>query len=247
MEDEARASTGSTRTSSTALGGAVLDGEPFNDLLQRLAQLAAHAIDGADSASITVVEDGRFRTTNSTGPTALAIDEAQYRDDTGPCLEAIRSKRQLGVSVSDLEGEAPGFVDEARRANIGSVLSTPLMRDGGEALGAINVYVDEGGAIEADHASAAQLISEHAAILVGYAFALLSSSKLNEQLRHAVATREIIGEAKGILMSSQSCTRDQAFDILRRASQRENRKLRDLAEELVLRIEARAGSQGART
>jgi AmiR/NasT family two-component response regulator len=54
-----------------------------------------------------------------------------------------------------------------------------------------------------------------------------------------VASREIIGEAKGIIMERQSCTRDEAFDILRRASQRENRKLRDLAEELVVRVETR--------
>lgn len=67
----------------------------------------------------------------------------------------------------------------------------------------------------------------------------MGASYLNEQLRQAVASREIMGEAKGVLMARENCTRDEAFDILRRASQRENRKLRDLAEELVLRVEDR--------
>lgn len=85
----------------------------------------------------------------------------------------------------------------------------------------------------------AEIIGEHAAILVENGLALESATRLNDQLHHAVASREIIGEAKGIIMERESCTRDEAFDVLRRASQRENRKLRDVAEELVLRVEAR--------
>ena len=76
-------------------------------------------------------------------------------------------------------------------------------------------------------------------MLVGNALDLQTVSQLNAQLQQALASREIIGEAKGIIMERQSCTRDEALDILRRASQWENRKLRDRAEELVLRAEGR--------
>ena len=68
--------------------------------------------------------------------------------------------------------------------------------------------------------------------------AYAAAAKLNENLREAIATREIIGEAKGILMARQACTSDEAFDILRRASQRTNRKLRDIAVELVSTTES---------
>jgi len=236
----------SSSPSAPVLGyaGAVLDDEALQELLQKLALLADHTIDDAQAVSVTVVEDGRYRTINSTGPEGLAIDEAQYRDDAGPCLEAIRSKNQLKIKVDDANGFAPGFAEEAKRANVGQVLSTPMVGRSGEAMGAVNVYVHKGGTVGEDEAHTAQLIGDNAAILVGYAFALTGSNQVNDQLRQAVATRDVIGAAKGILMQSQSCTRDEAFDILRRASQRENRKLREIAEEVVLRAEARAASRG---
>lgn len=221
------------------LAGTLLDDDVLHDLLQRLTVLANHTVTGSHSVSITVAEDGRYRTSNSTGPEALAIDEAQYRDDDGPCLEALRSTRQLQVAVGTRQDRWPRFEGEATKLGVTTVLSTPLMRSDHEAVGALNIYAREASTFGPGAERTAQLIGEHAAILVERALALLSSTRLNDQLRQAVATREIIGEAKGILMESQHCTRDQAFDILRRASQRENRKLRELAEELVLRVEAR--------
>ncbi len=243
-DDETTSSPTSDRV--VGLAGALLDDDVLHDLLQRLTVLANHTVSGAHSVSITVSENGRYRTSNSTGPVALAIDEAQYRGDDGPCLEAMRSTRQLRIEVGETHDRWPRFDEEATKAGVTGVLSTPLIRTGEEAVGALNIYVRDGASFRPGDERTAQLIGEHAAILVERALALLSSTRLNDQLRQAVATREIIGEAKGILMESQHCTRDQAFDILRRASQRENRKLRDLAEELVLRVEARAAKKAPR-
>ncbi|MFP5318157.1 MAG: GAF and ANTAR domain-containing protein [Acidimicrobiia bacterium] len=228
------------------LGGAVLDDDALRELLQKLALLANHTIDDAQAVSITVVDDGRYRTTNSTGAEALAIDEVQYREDVGPCLNAMRSKTQLKVTV-DADGSGPGFSEEARRAKVGQVLSTPMVGGSGEAMGAVNVYVHEGGTVGEDEAHTAQLIGDNAALLVGYAFALTGSNRLNGQLHQALETRDVIASAKGVLMQSQCCTRNEAFDILRRASQRANRKLREIAEEVVLRVEGRAASKGSGT
>jgi GAF domain-containing protein len=241
MQDQVRLPQSAEALPAAAFGGAVLDDDALRELLQSLAVLACQAIDAAESVSMTVLDDGRYATINSTGPTALAIDEAQYRDGHGPCVDAIRSKAQLLVTVDDLP-DAPRFVKEARRAHIGQILATPLIGQGGEGMGAVNIYVHEGSVVTEGDAQTARRIGDAAAILVGYAFALMESTHLNDQLREAVATRDIIGSAKGILMHSQSCTRDEAFDILRRASQRENRKLRELAEEIVLRFEGRASS-----
>jgi len=238
---------GPSSSAPLGFGGAVFDDDALRELLQKLALLANHTIVDAQAVSVTVVDDHGYRTINSTGPEALAIDEAQYREDVGPCLQAIRSKTQLHVSVDHADGSAPAFSEEARRAKVGQVLSTPMVARSGEAMGALNVYVHEGGTVGEDEAHTAQLIGDNAAILVGYAFALTGSNRLNDQLRQALETRDVIGAAKGILMQSQGCTRDEAFDILRRVSQRENRKLREVAEDLVLRVEARAASKGAGT
>ena len=229
------------------LAGALLDDDVLHDLLQRLTVLANHAVTGSDAVSITVAENGRYRTSNSTGPDALAVDEAQYRGDEGPCLQAMRSTRQVRVAVGERADRWRPFYDEAARMGVTGVLSTPLIHSGNEAVGALNIYARDGAGFGPADEHTAQLIGEHAAILVERALALLSSTRLNGQLRQAVATREIIGEAKGILMESQRCTRDEAFDILRRASQRENRKLRELAEELVLRVESRARKDRSRS
>lgn len=235
---------GPTSESVVGLAGALLDDEALHALLDRLTLLARYTVSQSQSVSITVAQDGRYRTTNSTGPDALAIDEAQYRQNDGPCLEALRSRHQVEVVVAETQDRWPQFEREAREAGIEGVLSTPLVRSGDEAVGALNIYAQEAGAFGPADRKIAQTISELAAILVDRTLAYLSSERRSEQLRQALATREIIGEAKGILMEGQSCTRDEAFDVLRRASQRENRKLRELAEELVLRVEARAAKKG---
>ncbi len=223
------------------LGGSVLDDGALDQLLEKVVYLTRHAVGRADAVSITMADNGRFRTSNATDPEAIAIDEAQYEGNEGPCLDALRSARQVELDVTTTGDRWPGVRAKARELGFGSVLSTPLVDGSDRALGALNIYSRDDGAFgEADQRTAVML-GEHAAILVGNTLALIGATNLTEQLRAALASREIIGEAKGIIMERQSCTRDEAFDILRRASQRENRKLRDLAEELVRRVETRRG------
>ncbi len=231
------------------LGGAVFDDDALDQLLQKVVLLALRAVGPADAVSITVADNGRYRTSNSTADEALVLDQSQYDGNDGPCLEALRvgppghlrlerrrrrNRRRAGTRW-------PHVRAKAEELGVSAVLSTPLLHAPDQAIGALNIYSRDGDGFGEDERGTAELVGEHAAILLGNALALIGATHLNEQLRAALASREIIGEAKGIIMERQSCTRDEAFDILRRASQRENRKLRDLAEELVLRVEARRG------
>jgi GAF domain-containing protein len=222
-----------------SLGGALLDGEALDELMQKVVLLACHTVRPAHSVSITVAHNGGYRTSNSTSDEALTIDQAQYDGGNGPCLQALRSAEQVQVRVGEDPGRWPTFDAKAQEEGVAAVLSTPLRRGPGKAIGALNIYAHDLDGLDDEARLTAEVIGDHAAVLVGNTLDLLSAAQLNEQLRQALASREIIGEAKGIIMERQSCTRDEAFDILRRASQRENRKLRDLAEELVLRVEAR--------
>ena len=79
----------------------------------------------------------------------------------------------------------------------------------------------------------ARRFAEQARILLANAQAFARSEERNEQLREALASRDVIGQAKGILMEREGVSADQAFDILRRASQRSNVKLRELSEQLT--------------
>ncbi|HEX2191939.1 MAG TPA: hypothetical protein VHH09_01995 [Acidimicrobiales bacterium] len=105
------------------LATALLDDDVLHDLLQGLTVLANHAVGSAHSVSITVAENGQYRTSSSTGQDAVAIDEAQYRDDDGPCLEALRSTRQVRVAVGERDGRWPQFDAEAKRLGVTDVLS----------------------------------------------------------------------------------------------------------------------------
>lgn len=237
MEDANPSDPSSARA--MGLGGAVLDESLLDELLQKVVVLALHVLGSADSVSITLPVPNGFRTSNTSGEVALRLDEAQYAGDDGPCLRAVRTARQVQVDIG-VDGERwPQFDEKAREFGVVAVLSTPLATSTGNALGALNVYTRRADGFAEAEQRTAEVVGEHAAILLGSTRALIGATQLNEQLRQALTSREIIGEAKGIIMERQKCSRDEAFDILRRASQRENRKLRDLAEELVARIEDR--------
>ncbi len=237
--DEANVDLTAERPVGPSLGGSNgLDDVALDELLQKTVLLARHTVEGAHAVSITVADTGGFRTTNFSSDDALAIDQAQYDSDDGPCLRALRSAHQVQLTVG--AGDHRSVFDEvATEAGVTTVLSTPLIQGPGEAFGALNIYSLRDDAFPESDRRIATIIGEHAAVLVRTALALAAANQLNEQLRLAVASREIIGEAKGIIMERQACTRDEAFDVLRRASQRENRKLREVAEDLVVRVETR--------
>jgi GAF domain-containing protein len=119
-----------------------------------------------------------------------------------------------------------------------SSLSIPLQVRG-ETLGALNLYSKTLSAFEGTGAANADLFGEHAAVAVANAYTFANALRLSENLKEALKSRELIGEAKGILMAREGVTEDEAFEMLRRASQRANLKLRDIAQELVNKIEAR--------
>ena len=114
-------------------------------------------------------------------------------------------------------------------------LSIPL-RSREKTYGALNVYTTRPDGISDSETECARTLAHH----IANALALVDASALNLQLQEAVGTRQLIGEAKGILMESERCSREDAFDILRRASQRTNRKLRDIAYDIVDAAERRA-------
>ncbi len=112
------------------------------------------------------------------------------------------------------------------------MLSTPLaLRE--RTLGSLNLYSRTEESFAPAEEQAAQAFAGQASVVLTNATALATSAMVNDQLREALVTRDVIGQAKGILMARQGCSADEAFDVLRRASQRANRTLADMAEELV--------------
>ncbi len=223
------------------LGSRLSAEETIDGLLEPILRLAAATVPSAKSVSISVRQEGGAHTSISDGPVAAALDQVQYDEGEGPCLEAVRG-HQIEADVAH-GGCWPAFGAKAAELGVRNVLSTPLSVKEG-TLGAINVYTTADHGFNDAERRDARLLAEHAALVLAIAFALRNSLAINEQLREALMSREVVGEAKGILMQQQRCTRQEAFDILRRASQRQNHKLRELAEALVLAVEARARDRG---
>jgi hypothetical protein len=202
-------------------------------LVVSLAQAALPAVEGA-SVSVRTAEG--YRTAAATSEAARSLDGAQYALDEGPCVEALRTGRPVAAVPQERESVWPQFSRLAGDLGVGWVSSIPLMSDE-ERLGALNLY-SRGAQLEPREEEFALILARHAAVVVVHSPDLGGVERIDEELRVALYIRDRIGEAKGILMARGGVTSEAAFDMLRRASQRSNRKLRDIAQELIDRYVA---------
>jgi GAF domain-containing protein len=205
----------------------------LGDTLVRVSELAC-AITPAHYAGITMFVEGKLRTGVFTDPKAVEIDEAQYRTGEGPCLYAHRDSKIYRINDTSTESRWPEFAATALAYGVRSTLSVPLSARG-ESLGALNLYAGTPDAFTAEHERAVVAFADQASIALANAQVYWDARQLGENLNEAIKTRETISQAVGILMAAGGRTPDDAFQVLASASQRENRKVRDIAEEIVTR------------
>jgi len=216
----------------------LLGSEELSARLERVMALACGTIDSCDEVSVSLVDNGDIRTAASTSDVIRMIDEVQYRAGEGPCVQAVRDgTSQTVASVID-DGRWPAFSQTAARYGFHSAHSSPLMNGEG-SLGAFNMYGRAPGAFDEQAIRIGQLFGEQAGIALHHARLYESSVSLAEQLQEALTSRAAIDQAKGVLMERIGCDADAAFEALREASQRLNRKVRDIATEIV----AKAGKK----
>lgn len=221
----------------TALSQFLVAERSIGDTLLRVSQLTTEAIPAAEMAGIsTLGEDGRPTTHVFTHADAPGIDASQYTSGNGPCLDAWRTKQV--VRIDDLAfaaDEYPEFSKAAMGYGIASTLSLPLVA-GGDGLGALNLYARTTHGFSTDDEATGSDLAAAAAIVMANASAYWGAAALSDQLQEAMKSRAVIEQAKGMLMAqSPELTADDAFDLLRRASQRENLKLREVARRIVER------------
>ncbi len=208
----------------------------LKETLTRVAQYAEEAVPAAEMTGITMLVEGRARTAVFTDDTAPEIDSVQYETGIGPCLDAFREK-QVFVIEDTLKNDRWGPFNEAAAAHgIRSTLSIPLVANH-EGVGALNFYSRQPHGFSPDDVETGGQFGAQASIVLANAQAYWDAHQLSQNLTTAMQSRAVIEQAKGILMGVQRCSADEAFEILVRASQRENRKLRDIAHELVVRTQ----------
>jgi GAF domain-containing protein len=205
-------------------------GNPSETLTQVLA-LAVATVEGCDLASVVLVDPGPATAALHTDPAAGDLDGLQQRYGQGPTLDAISAG--LIAYVEDLRAETrwPAFVPRAAASGVRSVLSLPLVAD--RTVGALTLYARFPQAFGVIDRARGVLLAVLAALALVAAQGHEEDERREANLNAALATREIIGQAQGILIERERVTADQAFDILRRASQHLNQKLRDVAQTLI--------------
>lgn len=204
----------------------------LEETLTRVADLTVDAIAPADLAGITMLVEGRHRTAVFTDQAAPEIDQAQYDSGQGPCLDAFHERRVRQIQSTLTDGPWPEFRRSAAEHGIRSTLSVPLLVDKA-AVGAMNLYARRERAFGDDDVDTASLFASQAAIVLANAQAYWDARELSSGLAEAMKNRAVIEQAKGMLMAAQACDQDAAFELLVRASQRENLKLRDVAQRIV--------------
>jgi transcriptional regulator with GAF, ATPase, and Fis domain len=215
------------------------------EALQGIADVTVHAVAGADIVGMSMLgDDGRPTTAVYTDSDSPAIDEVQYREGKGPCLDAWRANAVVRLRrVQDSADTYPGFAKACCEHGVLSTLSLP-MTAGHVALGAVNLYArDEDAFSKDDESVAGDLAVAGAAVLLNVS-AYWTAFDLTTQLSEAMASRAVIEQAKGVLMAGTAgLTADAAFELLRSVSQRENLKLRAVAMRIV---EGRGRSPGGK-
>ena len=208
----------------------------MKETLDRVAHLAQEAVPAADMAGLTMVVEGRARTAVFTEDEAPEIDSAQYETGIGPCLDAFRHRDVFVIDDTEKDDRWTAFSEAAAAHGIRSTLSMPLVANH-EGVGALNFYSREANGFSDDDVELGSQFATQAAIVLANAQAYWDAHQLSQDLATAMKSRATIEQAKGVLMGAQRCSSDDAFQILVRASQRENRKLREVAEDLVNRVQ----------
>jgi GAF domain-containing protein len=226
-----------------ALNSSMVHEESLHDTLQRVAFIACESQIGTDHAGVTLQRPTGPTTAAYHGDCALPLDRAQYAADDGPCLTAYRNGETVAVgSIADEADRWPYFAKTAAERGIVSSLSLPLaLRT--EIVGALNLYASEPLTFDERRMHLASLFAQQVALAVTNAEMYFKTYTLTQNLMIALENRERIGQAKGILATRLYLTMDDAFELLRRTSQRLNIKLRDVADYVATTGELPSGSE----
>jgi GAF domain-containing protein len=189
--------------------------------LEAIAATAVTMLSPARYAGLTVLAHGELIPRATTGEPPLLLDALQRRLGDGPCVHAAKHQSVFRIEDTRQDERWPEFCAEAARLKVRSMLCVPLWVDE-RGLGALSLYADQAAAFSDLHERVTTLLATFAALA-------LAEAQRADQLHDALGNRDVIGQAKGILMERHGLTADAAFSVLSRVSQAENMKLAEIA------------------
>lgn len=214
-----------TAESFSRISQLLLESHEEPQTLQHVVDLAVATVDGCDWAGVSLRRGSKVETPASTDPVVDRADSLQYEFGEGPCLDAVWDGDTQVVDDLSQEDRWSRWAPAASELGIRSVLSVRLAT-GEMTVGGLNLYSGSTDAFGEDDVHVAQVYARHAASALAVTHEITT-------LQTALHSRHVIGVAQGILMQRHHLSLDQAFQVLRRTSQNQNVKLRELAEQVV--------------
>ena len=211
----------------------LLDCYDVDRFLAELARVAVSVVDAPVACGITVRYEHGLLTVGSSEALAELLDETQYRLGDGPCLHALETGRTVDVADLRSDDRWPSYRARALEAGLRCSLSVPLSVNG-DLFGALNVYgFDSAHLFGPGPRRDLELFAAQAAGTLRVAIRQVKDSTLLSQMEESLRSRTVIDQALGIIMGRQGCTATVAFELLRRESQNNHRRLYDVAAGLI--------------
>jgi len=217
------------------MGAVVFSTETIATTVELVTSLATEAIPGAAGAGVTLVGDQGTRSVAASNPLVNRADALQYELNIGPCLTSWR--QQVTVRVDDVTADDrwPEWTTAVADVGVRSMLSVPLVA-ADECVGSIKVYSDRPAAFDDRDERLLELFARQAAILLVNVQTLADARRTTLQLTNALQNRDIIGQAKGILLAQGAVDDPTAFAMLVAASRRTNTKVHATARQLITSV-----------
>lgn len=207
----------------------------IDDYLQAAADLAVDAIDIAGSYSFCTSLYGNLITVGSSDRAAWEADQVEFDSAEGPCVDALHTGAVMLVTDLVQEQRWPAWAAVAILLGFSAAAGMPADVGPGQRI-ALNLYARRPEAFDDEALQRATLFVQEVARTIPTAIRLIEADERTSQLEQALAARSTIDQALGVLMAQDRCTRDEAFGVLRRASQHRNIKLRDVAAGIIERF-----------
>jgi GAF domain-containing protein len=205
------------------------------DLLHTLVDESVGILDAAAAGLVLVDPAGNLQVMASTSEESQLVEVLQLEAGAGPCVDCYRTGTV--VTVDDIEAQGsqwPLFRSSALSQGFRSLHAVP-MRLRNRTIGALNLFGHEAGPLTADDAAIAQAFADVATITLLQERAARENALINEQLQHALSSRILIEQAKGVIAHTSNVNMNAAFALLRGYARAHNQTIYETADKIITR------------
>ncbi|WP_328996811.1 GAF and ANTAR domain-containing protein [Kribbella sp. NBC_01245] len=203
-----------------------LHGAPtVTDTVEAVVDFALQAVNCRHAGVVLAARGGRAEIGAVTDSVLESVFQWQIDSAAGPLIESLRAQEIVDVVDTSAETRWPDWATKVSELGVGSAVHVPLCI-GVQSVGVLTLYGEQAGGFSADDLAVAHILARHASVAV-------AAARQEETMARAVDARKLVGQAMGILMMKFDVDGDRAFAILKRYSQDHNRKLRDVAQEVI--------------